>query len=119
MANINQYPYVTKKEIKANIEGDIDYACACIVTLWHRQTEHEQNTESTLTRNRSGFMSSHAVHGSRIAKKILAGEDLSEEDVARVQAIAPRYTKQLAAAARSKALEENPELAAQAAVFGV
>jgi hypothetical protein len=62
-------------------------------------------------------MSSHAVHGTRIAKALIAGEDLTEEDVARVTTIAGRYTKQLAAQARQDAIEADPELAVKAAAF--
>lgn len=115
----NNYPFTTKKEIIAQLATDPEACKQALVVLFNRQTAHEQDTASTLSRNKAGFMSSHAVHGTRIAKLIIAGEDLSEEDVARCQTIAPRYSKQLAAEARKSALEANPDLATAGAVFGV
>jgi hypothetical protein len=119
MGTTNTYPFKSKKEIVAELATSAEACKQAIVVLYNRQTQHEQDTASTLSRNKAGFMSSHAVHGTRIAKAILAGEDLSEEDTARCQAIAPRYSKQLAAEARKAALEANPDLAAAGAVFGV
>lgn len=116
----NNYPYATKKQIAERIATDFSYACSCLVVLWNRQTEYEQNTKTTLNRNHRGFMSSHAVHGSRIAEALASGtpgEELPPEDQARVQTIVCRYTKQLAAHARAQADAENPELAAKAAAF--
>lgn len=111
------YPFLTKAQIAAKIENDFGFACEVIGILYARQTEHEQQTKSTLNKNRRGFMSSHAVHGSRIAQALLAGQALDEADVGRVQEIAPRYTKQMADHFRAAAIEANPELAAQAACF--
>lgn len=116
----NRYPFATKKQIAARFaNGDTEYVISCLVALYERQTSHEQETASTLSRNHVGFMSSHATHGTRIAKLVLAGETLSDEDVALVWKIVPRYTRQIAAAARAEALEANPELAEQGKVFGV
>jgi hypothetical protein len=122
MENSNRYPFASKAQIATRIATDFSYACACLVVLWNRQTEYEQNTKSTLDRNHRGFMSSHAVHGSRIAQALASGtpcEELSDEDKARVNTIACRYTKQIAAHERSVALAANPDLAAAAAVFGL
>lgn len=113
----NNYPFTTKKQIAARIAEDFDYAKSCMVVLYNRQTEHEKDTSSTLSRNHAGFMSSHAVHGTRIAKAILAGEDLTPEDEGRVSTIVGRYTKQLADQARKDAVEADPDLATKAAAF--
>lgn len=110
------YPFVTKAQLAAQLQS-YPFACAAMLVLFDRQTAFEQDTSSTLSKNRRGFMSSHAVHGTRIAKAIRAGEALSEEDVARVMAIAPRYTKQLAEHFRQGAIEADPALAAKAACF--
>lgn len=110
------YPFVTKAQIAASL-SDYGVACCAMVILFERQTAFEQETSSTITRNRRGFMSSHAVHGTRIAKLLKAGEALEEADVARVMAIAPRYTKQLADHFRQVALEADPTLADRAACF--
>jgi hypothetical protein len=110
------YPFLTKAQI-ALMAADFTFCCEAMVILFDRQTRHEQDTSSTLNKNRRGFMSSHAVHGTRIAKALKAGEPISEEDVPRVLAIAPRYTKQLADHFRQLALEADPALAAKAACF--
>jgi hypothetical protein len=110
------YPFLTKAQI-ALMACDLTFCCEAMVILFDRQTAFEQETSSTLNKNRRGFMSSHAVHGTRIARALKAGEALSEEDVARTTAIAPRYTKQLADHFRALALEADPALEAQAACF--
>lgn len=113
----NLYPFVTKAQIKAKLENDPEYRKQAMCILLALQTEHEQATESTLNKNRQGFMSSHAVHGTRVAKKIMTGEELSSEDWGHVDAIAPRYTRQLACYFRAKAIAENPALKTVAALF--
>lgn len=111
------YPFMTKAQISAKIEGSFEFACEAIQILYARQTTHEQETKSTLSKNRRGFMSSHAVHGSRIAQLLNAGQPLDEADQGRVQEIAPRYTKQLAEHFRAEAIEADPTLKAKAACF--
>lgn len=111
------YPFMTKAMISERIESSFSFACEVIGILYDRQTKHEQDTKSTLNKNRRGFMSSHAVHGSRIAQALRAGQALDDADAARVSEIAPRYTKQLAEHFRAQAIAENPALAAQAACF--
>lgn len=115
MANL--YPFLTKAQIKDRLESDSEFRKQAILILFKLQTEHEQMTSSTLVRNRRGFMSSHAVHGTRIARLIEAGEPLSPEDEARVAEIAPRYSRQLATYFRAQAIAEQPELKAVAALF--
>lgn len=112
----NLYPFLTKNQIKARLE-DAEYRKAAMVMLFNKQTEHEQATSTTLNKNRVGFMSSHAVHGTRIAKLIIAGEVLSPEDLDRVDSIAPRYTRQLACFVRQDAIKADPALAEIARVF--
>jgi hypothetical protein len=113
----NLYPFVTKAQIKAQLETDAEYRHQAMVILFTLQTEYEQQTSTTLNKNRQGFMSSHAVHGTRIARLIKAGEPLSAEDEARVDAIAPRYSRQLAVFWRAKEIADNPALKAVAALF--
>jgi len=113
----NLYPFVTKAQIKAQLDSDPSYRHQAMVILFTLQTEHEQATETTLNKNRQGFMSSHAVHGTRIARKIQGGEPLTAEDEAKVEAIAPRYSRQLAVYFRARAIADNPALKAVAALF--
>jgi hypothetical protein len=111
------YPFLTKAQIAANIANDFGFACSVITTLYERQTTFEQETKSTLNKNRRGFMSSHAVNGTKVALKIKAGEPLTDEDRGHVEAIAPRYTKQMADHFRQAAIEADPTLAEKAACF--
>jgi hypothetical protein len=62
-------------------------------------------------------MSSHAVNGTKVALKIKAGEALLPEDIGHVEAIAPRYTKQMADHFRAAAIEADPSLKEKAACF--
>jgi len=113
----NLYPFVTKAMLKARLEAEPAFRHQAMLILFALQTAHEQATDTTLNKNRQGFMSSHAVHGGRIARLIGAGETLSPEDEARVDSIAPRYTRQLAVYFRAQAIAENPALKAVAALF--
>jgi len=115
----NSYPFLSKNQIAARLAADEDFQVTCLGILYARQTAHEQATETTLNRNRRGFMSSHAVNGCRIAKKAAAGEELTPEDRAKIAEIVPRYTKQLAEHFRSEAVAANPALKAAGAIFGV
>lgn len=113
----NLYPFVTKAQIKAQLEADPTYRQQAMVILFTLQTQYEQDTSSTLNKNRQGFMSSHAVWGTKIAKKIKSGEPLTEEETAKMDSIAPRYSRQLAVFFRAQAIVENPALKAVAALF--
>lgn len=113
----NNYPFTTKKEIACRLASDETFTLDCLVILYQRQTVDEADTSTTKYKNAKGFMSSHAVHGTRLAKAVLAGEELSDEDFAKVAAIVPRYTKQLADHFRQEAIKSQPELASAAAAY--
>ena len=113
----NLYPFVTKAQLKERLATEPAFRHSAMVILLALQTQYEQDMSCTLNKNRKGFMSSHAVHGTRIAKLIKAGEALSPEDEDRVCEIAPRYTRQLAIFFRAQAIAENPALKAAAEIF--
>ncbi len=113
----NLYPFVTKAQIKERLEQDPQYRRQAMVILFALQTAYEQDTSTTLSKNRQGFMSSHSVWGTRIAKKLNAGEELSAEEVGKMDAIAPRYSRQLAVHFRAQMIAEQPALKAVAALF--
>lgn len=113
---VTQYPFVTKSQLKARIEGDDAFMLQCLAVLYSRQTSHEQDTKSTQDRNRRGFMSSHAVNASTLAVKAV-GEGLTEEETSKARGIVCRYTKQLAAHFRQEAIASDPALAEAARVF--
>jgi len=113
----NLYPFVSKSTIKARLAAEPEFRKDAMVMLYDMQTAHEQSTKSTLNKNRVGFMSSHAVKGSTVAVKIKAGEPLSDEDLAVIDTIAPRYSRQIALHFRASAIAADPELAKTAALF--
>ena len=113
----NLYPFLTKAQIRERLDADSSFRMEAMVILHTLQTAWEQGTRQTKEKNRQGFMSSHAVNGSRVAEAIKAGRDLSAEDWAHVDRIAPRYTRQLAIFFRAKAIAEQPALKAVAALF--
>ena len=117
--NTNLYPFATKAQLKARIDTDPEFARECLLVIHARQTEVEQERKETINKNRRGFMSSHAVRGTELARKILGAEYLNPEEDELVVSIARAYTKQLAAHFRTAALAEKPELAEQAKVFGL
>jgi pyruvate/2-oxoglutarate dehydrogenase complex dihydrolipoamide dehydrogenase (E3) component len=117
--NSNLYPFATKAQIKTQIDSDPEFARECLLVIHARQTEVEQEKKETINKNRRGFMSSHAVRGTELARKILGAEYLNPEEEELVVSIARSYTKQLASHFRQVTLEEKPELAEQAKVFGL
>ena len=115
----NSYPFTTRRQIAEKIASDSDFVLMCLVILHDRQTAFEQATRSTKDRNGRGFMSSHAVWGTRLAEKVLAGETLEPEEAARAMEIVSHYSKQIAAHLREEAKRANPDLAAIASCYGV
>lgn len=113
----NNYPFLTKGQIRERIWGDAGFAEGCLLVLYVNQTEDEREKKDTVYKNRRGFMSSHAVNGSNLALKILGGEGLTPEETGKVQAMASRYTTQLARHFRSEKLAADPGLAEKAACF--
>jgi hypothetical protein len=115
----NNYPFLTKAQIKQQIAEDDSFVVECLVVMHNRQTQHEQDAKTTQDRNKRGWMSSHAVRGTELALKVLGGEDLSEEELGKARVMVGSYSKQLASHFRQARLAEEPALAATAAVFGV
>lgn len=114
---VGTYPFRTKKSILAQIATDDAFASQCLCVVYYRQTAHEQVEKTTKDRNAQGFMSSHAVRGSELAVKILADEELTDEDVGKVRELAGRYGKQLAAHFRAEQIQAEPGLAKVAEIF--
>jgi hypothetical protein len=110
------YPFETKAQILAS-QSDLAVCKSHLITLFQAQTADEQDTQDTKYKNRRGFMSSHAVTGSQLALKVIAGEDLSEEEEAKVRNIVSRYGRQLAVFSREAAIAANPDLVSIAKVF--
>jgi hypothetical protein len=113
---VTSYPFMTKAQIKAQIDSDDAFVVLCLGIMLDRQTSHEQEAKTTKDRNRRGFMSSHAVKGTTLAQKA-RGEGLSADETEAARALVSRYTKQLAAHFRQSAIADNPDLAEAARVF--
>lgn len=114
---MNSYPFLSKSQIKSRIAAEPEFATTCLLVLDSRQTSDEHDEKTTKYKNRRGFMSSHAVNGTKLADKARSGETLTDEDMGRVQAMVVSYSKQLAAHFRAEAISENPELARVAEIF--
>lgn len=110
------YPFKTKRQI-LDAQADLEVCKQDLVTLYRLQTEDEQETKTTRHKNGRGFMSSHSVNGTLLARKVMSGEPLDAEDEAKIRAIVCRYGRQLAAHSREQAMNANPELRTIAAVF--
>ncbi len=110
------YPFATKAQI---LESQADFATCLhhLEQLYSAQTADEQAKETTFSKNRRGFMSSHAVTGSKLAVKARSGEELTPEEQQAVRSIVCRYGKQLAAFSREADIRANPELKKIAEVF--
>lgn len=125
----NLYPFVTKGQLKERLENDPAFRVEAMCIIHTLQTDWEQATKATKDQNRQGFMSSHAVNGSKVAEKAkaalrapggtmaMAMAALTPEDWKHVDAMAPRYTRQLAVYFRAKQIAENPALAETAKLF--
>jgi len=104
----NGFPVeLTKGFIKNRILTDLPYALECLVVVYESQTKTEKTYESSgapsKERNGAGFMSSHAVRGSVLARKVQAEEDLSKDEQKEAQKLVSHYTRQLARRAREQA----------------
>ena len=113
---MNLYPFLTKSVLKARISEDDSFMLECAQIMQSRQTAHEAATETTLLRNRAGWMSSHAVRGGRLVKKA-SEEGLDQTETSQLRDMVSRYSKQLASHFRQAAIAENPALKEIAAVF--
>lgn len=60
------YPFVGEGRVKAALKASGELQLATCALMYHLQTQHEQSRRDTEVRNRVGFMSSDAWHGTRI-----------------------------------------------------
>jgi len=119
MKNSNNYPFLTKAQIVAKLDTDLSFRHEACLILTARQTEDELQVRETKHKNRRGWMSSHAVNGTKFAEKLAAGEELTEEEEGKLAGMVCRYRKQLASHYREVAKRDNPELAEAGSTFGV
>ena len=111
-----RYPFKTKAQIQAQLQSDPLFVVECLQIMQARQTSFEQETNSTVVKNRAGWMSSHAVNGGKLAKKF-AEEGLTQEELDQAYHMVRRYTRQLAEHFRQSAIEADPSLQEVARIF--
>jgi hypothetical protein len=116
-ADPKPYPFATKAQLKARLEGEPSFVLQALLILDGRQTEDEREDKETKYRNHKGWMSSHAVWGTKLASKVALGQELEPEEFDRAQAMVCRYTRQLANHFRNLEIKRNPELAAKTACY--
>jgi hypothetical protein len=117
--NSNRYPFLTKAQIKEQVEsGPVEFVYECIGILQSRQVSDEQEIKTTIYKNIRGWSSSHAHVMGDIFDRVRKGEQ-TEEDVATARYALTRYSRQLANHFRQEKLAQNPELAADAKMFGI
>lgn len=117
MTHSNNYPFLTKAQIAERLSVEDDFVLQATLILTGRQTEDELQVRETRHKNRTGWMSSHAVFGTKMSEKVSAGETLSDEEVTRLRGMVCHYGRQLAAHFRAEAVRENPALTAVARLF--
>jgi len=107
-------PGLSKKGIAARVVENDSFMLACLMILAGRQTDHERAIKETVSKNRRGFMSSHAVNGTTLADSLertgalpnddsFKGKPISSLEMAR--SIVVRYSKQLAAHFRANPVD--------------
>jgi hypothetical protein len=99
----NNYPFRTKKAIKAQILEDDSFCLVCLQTMSNRQARREPDSKGL------GWMSSHESRAEALADKARCG-DVSPEDVTLARSMVKSYSKQLAAEFRAKDLAADPTL---------
>lgn len=119
MAN-NGYPFLTQNQIVARLSESVDFRIESLQVLVARQTSDEQEEKVTKYTNKRGLRCSESVWMVQLAAKFRnEPEAVTTEEHERLASILPVYRKQLAAHHRQLALAGNPELANQAAKFGL
>lgn len=91
---------ITKKSviesIKSTLQTDNEAVERGIMVLAARQTEDELESKETKHRNKRGFSSSNAVHGTNFAQILVAGGRLDDAQMERARQICTFHAKQLA-----------------------
>jgi len=111
--NANGYPFMTRRQILARIEADPAFAVECVTIVQERHERRGVGTGESM-----GWMASHAAKATKLGAKLASGEATDKERVEAAQLV-KSYAKQLARVFRDRELAARPDLAAQAAVFGV
>lgn len=82
--------------LKVQLANDASAVEKAMVLLAQRQTEGELESKETIIKNRQGFSSSNAHHGTIYAQLVAAGGKLEGEHLERAIKIATFHARQLA-----------------------
>lgn len=92
----------SQEEIKGLLQTSDNMVKRSIVQIFNKQTECEQSTDATKENNGVGFNGFDAQFGSSIAKKIIAGWDLTPKQMNFSRKMIMKYSKQLTNIANKK-----------------
>lgn len=96
----NGYPFISRKQVAERLASEPAFVIECMLLLDGK------------------WMASHKVRAGKVLAKIAAG-NLSPEDLAEAVALVVPYARTISRVLREKEMAERPELAMQAAVFGI
>jgi hypothetical protein len=115
MVSDTKYPFESKATVKRRLEHEAAFVLECLALI---QARHELRLSGAATDGPSGWMSSQRTKGAALAMKAASGRLTAQETVEAARLLA-RYSRQIAAALRDRALAADPSLADAARVFGV
>lgn len=75
--------------------ADPAFVASELMALYGRQTEDEQRVKDTVERNERGFCAFSGRAGSRLAEKVMNGQALTGDDLARAVGICLRHRRQV------------------------
>jgi len=109
----NGYPFLSRKQVLERIASDPAFVVECVAILQDRYARR-----AALAGEAAGWTASHVSRAIALAAKLASG-GASEKERTEAAKLASGYTKQLARVYRERELAARPELAGQAAVFGI
>jgi hypothetical protein len=80
--NYNKVTDWTEAKVLHMLETSDTWVERALVMLYQRQTQHEQKSDATRERNTIGFQRADVENFSPLARKVLAGEKLSDRELA-------------------------------------
>lgn len=93
----------TKEDILQLLDENVNAVKRAIVALYERQMEDERASRTARARNNAGFSQSTAPAGTGLARAILAGHPLNENQLNTARSIARHHANQLARIANEQA----------------
>jgi hypothetical protein len=82
-------------EIEKLLQTSDNMVMRSVVQIFNKQTEYEKTEDRTKERNGVGFNGFDAEFGTSIAKKVIAGRELTPKQIHFSRKMIMKYTKQL------------------------